>query len=181
MTARRAAAMAVAASLLASCGGTGQPYFGDPDRTGVSAPARTAQTVYFGVAWLVANDGDDVRILSADAVDPRSETGTLTWHVLPLPQPGAEAGIGAVAATDPLVDALTELAGARVATGPREYPTAGTQVVAGMRGDAPGVISFRAVRLRFMVNGQERTQDFPMAVALCVDDPAPSECSPPDA
>jgi hypothetical protein len=166
----------LAVTLVSGCTNADEPYFQEPFKTGVGAPRTVETTTFVGVAWVVANGGDEVRLLEAEPLDPQLGKGSLSWYVLQLNAPDHLDSMGIAGEGDALVDQLTPLAGAPVQTGPRQDPTAATEIVAAIRGEQPGVMHFSAVRLRFSVNGNERVQDFPMEVTLCVDDPAPAEC-----
>lgn len=53
------------------------------------------------------------------------------------------------------------------------------EVVLAITADAPGVLTFEALRLRFRVNGREREQRFPFGGRICFESPKPQDCDPP--
>jgi len=175
MTADRGlAVIAAAAILVASCGG-GEPYFQQPSEMGVGLPAGVGEMQYIGVAWLISrSEEDDVRLLSAEPIEPDLGPADLTWLALRLED--GDGGIGAVDETDGHVRHLVPLAGAIVPFGPWEYPTVATQVVVGILSEEPAIVRFGSVRVRFTVNGSLKSQDFPMTIAVCVAQPRPLDC-----
>jgi hypothetical protein len=167
----RAPLAAVLGSIAAAC--AGPPYFTEPDTIAVGAPIELGKTVYVGPAYLDARRGDRLELVSAEAIG--LDATIVTYLAAQVSELG-EASVGTELATPerPLGEMLHPLVGYTFTEADGTV-----EVVLAIIADAPGVLTFEALRLRFRVNGREREQRFPFGGRICFESPKPQNCDPP--
>jgi hypothetical protein len=172
----KAACVGLVLLTLAACAGQQEPYF-EPD-TGLSIqhiPIAMDEIALTGFTRIEAKAGDRIELLDAAPTDLVGDA-TVRPYVLPMSETGG-GGVGAMRLSEEwepgvALDALWVPFDGFVLT-----PETGMiQIVFATTPVAPGRITWDHTRLRFRVDGQERSQEWPYGARVCAGDPQPDDC-----
>ena len=173
----RSALAGLALLTLAACGGQQAPYFkSDPGRSVQRAPIAMDDVAVTGFTRIEAKAGDRIELLDAEPTDLVGDAIVAPFVILMSETGGG--GVGAMRMSEPewepgvmLPDLLVPF-DSFVLT-----PETGVvQIVFTTTPHEPGRITWDHTRLRFRVNGSERTQEWPYGARVCAGDPQPDDC-----
>lgn len=164
----------IAVALLAGCGLLpGDPYPMPSAPSGeVGIPASVGTTVNTTILYLTPRPGDEIELVSAEAVGLRGGVSAVFYYSPPVMH-GSDRVIG---------EKLEPVAGARFTNEGEESSADSTVgVVAELTASRPGRYELASVRLTYRINGGAATTGEGISVlfAVCADDPKPADCEPP--